>query len=80
MAQSRQMSRVVVVVTRRGTGRGDNRPLVRGRFYDNESGAWLAAQASPGHKDHSQQVRYCGRLPGAEAASVCDSTIIHQDA
>lgn len=37
-------------------------------------------QASPEHKDHSQQVRYRGRLPGAEAASVCDSTIIHQDA
>lgn len=26
------------------------------------------------------KVRYCGRLPGAEAASVCDSTIIHEDA
>lgn len=37
-------------------------------------------QASPEHKDHSLQVRYCGRLPGAEAASVCDRTIIHEDA
>lgn len=37
-------------------------------------------QASPEHKDHSLQVRYCGRSLGAEAASVCDSTIIHQDA
>lgn len=37
-------------------------------------------QASPKHKDHSQQVQYCGRLLGAETASVCDSTIIHQDA
>lgn len=34
-------------------------------------------QASPVHKDHSQQVRYCGRLPAAaEAASARDSTII----
>lgn len=40
----------------------------------------VGQQASPEHKDHSQQVRYCGRLLGAEAASVCDSTIIHQDA
>lgn len=37
-------------------------------------------QASPEHKDRSQQVPYCGRLLGAEAASACDSTIIHQDA
>lgn len=37
-------------------------------------------QASPAHKDRSQQVRYCGRLAGAEAASVCDSAIIHEDA
>lgn len=37
-------------------------------------------QASPEHKDHSQQVRHCVRHPGAEAASVCDSTIIHDDA
>ena len=33
-------------------------------------------QAGREHRDHSQQVGYCGRLPGAEAASVCDSTII----
>lgn len=39
-----------------------------------------AVQSSPVHKDHSQQVRYCGRLPAAEAASACDSTIILQHA
>lgn len=47
-------------------------------FCANRSGP--VGQASPDHKDQSQQVQYCGRLLGAETASVCDSTIIHQDA
>lgn len=56
----------------RGTlsDRGDNRSLVHGGFYDNESG--------PEHKDGSlHKSRSC---VSAEAAAARDSTVIHQHA
>lgn len=41
----------------------------------------MILQARAEHKACSQQVPYSGRLAaGAEAASVCDSPIIHQEA
>ena len=63
----------------RGTAKETNGLLCVEGFMVIEGGS-AEDQASPEHKDCSQQFEYSGRLLRAEAASVCDSTIIHQDA